>query len=133
VRAIENDCHIVPQGSFKLSAEHEVRRNEAFKGLKKEDAFSLGCYSHFRNVQQKEKRDGIEKDDAIFKANFLDDPALDQPVGQWSIQKDSNGNVAMIRSYLWPGYFGYHKVGTKKFGGVYIGEGLKNLELPFTL
>jgi len=28
--AIENDCHIVPQGSMKLTPAHEVARNEAF-------------------------------------------------------------------------------------------------------
>ena len=33
VRAIENDCHIVPQGAFKLTTAHEVARNEAFRGL----------------------------------------------------------------------------------------------------
>ena len=30
VRAIENDCHIIPQGAMKLTALHEVHRNEAF-------------------------------------------------------------------------------------------------------
>lgn len=33
VRAIENDCHIVPNGSVKLNIKHEVQRNEAFLGL----------------------------------------------------------------------------------------------------
>jgi len=50
VRAIENDCHVVPQGSFKLTTAHEVARNEAFRGLKAEEAFKLNYYSHFRNV-----------------------------------------------------------------------------------
>lgn len=50
VRAIENDCHVVPQGAFKLTPNHSVERNEAFRGLKGEEAFSLINYSHFRNV-----------------------------------------------------------------------------------
>lgn len=33
VRAIENDCQVVPQGAFKLTTSHEVNRNEAFRGL----------------------------------------------------------------------------------------------------
>lgn len=33
VLAIENDCHIIPQGSMKLTPAHEVGRNEAFHGL----------------------------------------------------------------------------------------------------
>jgi len=50
VLAIENDCHIIPQGSMKLTPAHEVERNEAFQGLAASQAFNLDCYSHFRNV-----------------------------------------------------------------------------------
>lgn len=50
VRAIENDCHIAPQGAFKLTTAHEVARNEAFKGLAISEAFKLSSYSHFRHV-----------------------------------------------------------------------------------
>lgn len=50
VLAIENDCHIVPQGSMKLTPAHEVERNEAYQGLTTESAFDIANYSHFRNV-----------------------------------------------------------------------------------
>lgn len=133
VRAIENDCHVVPQGSFKLTTSHEVARNEAFRGLSMNDAFSFSKYSHFRNVQNREKKEGLEKDDAIFQKNFLDDAVSDKPTGCWSVQKDATGRVAVIRNLQWPGYFAYHKAGTKIFGSVYIGEGIKNTELPFML
>ena len=33
VSAIENDCQIAPCGAFKMNAQHQVRRDEAFKGL----------------------------------------------------------------------------------------------------
>ena len=33
VLAIENDCQIAPVGAFKMTSNHQVRRNEAFKGL----------------------------------------------------------------------------------------------------
>ena len=59
VRAIENDAHVVPHGAFKLTPVHEVRRNEAFKGLRKEHALDVLSYFHFRNVQDKEKKDQI--------------------------------------------------------------------------
>jgi hypothetical protein len=29
------------------------------------------------------------------------------------------------------GYIGYHKTNTNIFGGIYIGNGLKNTDLPF--
>lgn len=50
VRAIENDCHVIPQGAIKLTTAHEVARNESFKGLSSAEAFNLANYSHFRNV-----------------------------------------------------------------------------------
>lgn len=50
VYAIENDCQICPVGSFKMTSEHQVRRNEAFCGLAKDQAANLDCYAHFRNV-----------------------------------------------------------------------------------
>jgi len=38
VFAIENDCAIAPVGSFKMTPTHQVRRNESFKGLTKDEA-----------------------------------------------------------------------------------------------
>jgi len=55
VRAIENDCHIVPHGSMRLNEKHEVQRSEAFNGLTSENAFKLGSYMHFRNCQNETK------------------------------------------------------------------------------
>ena len=34
VHQIDNDCHIVPKGAIKKIPIKEIRRNEAFKGLK---------------------------------------------------------------------------------------------------
>jgi len=50
VRAIENDCHIIPYGAMRLNEMHEVQRSEAFNGLPANEAFSLQYYSHFRSV-----------------------------------------------------------------------------------
>lgn len=36
VCAIENDCQVAPIGSYKMTAQHQLRRNEAFKGLNAE-------------------------------------------------------------------------------------------------
>ena len=50
VLAIENDCQIAPIGAFKMTSQHQVRRNEAFKGLTAKETLSLNNYLHFRNV-----------------------------------------------------------------------------------
>lgn len=56
VLAIENDCHVVPHGAMKLTEAHEVKRNNAFRGLSCSDALKLENYSHFRNVQDEAKK-----------------------------------------------------------------------------
>lgn len=133
VRAIENDCHVIPQGAIKLTTAHEVARNESFKGLSAAEAFTLANYSHFRNVQTKEKKEGLEKDDAIYQRNFLDDVSSDKPPhGCWCIQRDAaTGTIAILRNLMWPGSYAYHKAGTRVFGSIYIGDGQKNTDLAF--
>jgi len=55
VHSIENSCQAVPKGSFKYTPIKEVKRNEAFKGLSKEEAFSLDNWFHFRVLEHKDK------------------------------------------------------------------------------
>ena len=133
VLAIENDCQILPVGSIKLTPLHEVRKNEAFKGLDNETAFLEESYLHFRSAQTKEKKDLNQKDDAIFRQDFLESIAQDEIRGSWSVQPDTTKSQAIIKSLLWPGYYAYHKLKSKIFGGVYIGDGIKNADLPFML
>ena len=109
VRSIENDCHIVPMGALRLNSKHEVQRSENFLGLPPSEVFDLKCYSHFRNVQNKDKKAKLEADDAVFQRNFLDDVDCDLPVGVWSIQKDGSKSKAMIRNNLWKGYTAWHR------------------------
>ena len=32
---------------------------------------------------------------------------------------------------MWQGYQFYHKLGSQSFGAIYVGDGLKNLDLHF--
>jgi radial spoke head protein 9 len=133
VKAIENDCQVIPIGSIKLTPLHEVRKNEAFKGLDSKTAFLEESYLHFRSAQTKEKKELNQKDDAIFRPDFLESITHDDIKGSWSVQPDTTKSQVMIKSLLWPGYYSYHKLCTKIFGGLYIGDGIKNVELPFML
>jgi radial spoke head protein 9 len=133
VCAIENDCQVIPVGSIKLTPLHEVRKNEAFKGLCHESALCETQYLHFRSCQTKEKKELNQKDDAIFRPDFLESIADDSIKGSWSVQLDTTKSAASIKSLLWPGYVAYHKLHSKIFGGVYIGDGIKNVDLPFML
>lgn len=126
VRAIESDCHIIPQGSMKLNHKHEVQRNEAFNGLNNTEAFDLKNYSHFRNCLDATKKANLEADDAIFNKSFLDDVHTDLPKGCWSLQKDNTQTMAVIRNNVWRGFTAYHTVNTNEHGCIYVGDGLKN-------
>ena len=84
VNAIENDCQISPVGAFKMTSAHQVRRNEAFKGLSCEASVCLSSYCHFRNVQCGERKKFLDEPSAPFDAYFLDPIQYDQPKGCWN-------------------------------------------------
>lgn len=69
----------------------------------------------------------------IFSTGFLDTLDTDTPMGCWSVQVGPRGKHVTARSLLWPGYFALHRLGSDIFGGVYIGEGCKNIDLPFMI
>lgn len=70
VFAIENDCSIAPVGAFKMTPLHQVRRNEAFRGLQADQ--DLQSYLHFRNVQTQAYKDQLDQPGAPFNPNFLE-------------------------------------------------------------
>ena len=129
VQAIDFDCSIVPKGAMKLTPTHEVHRNEAFKGLPRERITSLEGYSHFRVIQDQEKRELLNADDAIFKDDFLEDVAGDKPTGCWSIQALTTGSL--IRNNVWRGFTSWSRTSDMKFGHCYVGNGLKNNDFTF--
>ena len=114
-----------------MTPEHQVRRNEAFKGLTGDEAMKLDNYLHFRNVQDEQKREQLDLPTAPFNSHFLESASLDQPKGCWTMQKDERNERVLVRSLQWPGYQFYHMTNSKQFGAIYVGDGLKNLELHF--
>lgn len=133
INEIEKQCHLVPEGSVKLTPLHEIRRNEAFAGLNKEDATSLAKYLHFRKVEFKDKVDQMDRDDSVFRHDFLDVIENDSIKGSWTLHLDTSESVANIRNLLWPGFYAFHKIGTTQYGSMYFGDGRKNNDLPFML
>jgi radial spoke head protein 9 len=49
------------------------------------------------------------------------------------LQIDSKIKNITTRSFLWPGYFAFHRMSTDLFGSAYIGDGTKNIDLPFMI
>ena len=87
----------------------------------------------FRNKQKKiitHRLIDVDKDRLITKGdanNIADDPIKDS----WTLHLDSTRTTCSLRNLIWPGYFAYHKANTDEFGGVYIGYGIKNIDIPF--
>ena len=108
-----------------------MRRNEAFRGLDMDTGMNLDSYLHFRNVQDEQKRAELDEPTAPFNARFLESAANDQPKGCWSLQLDERREKVMVRSLQWPGYQFFHELGSSKYGAIYVGDGLKNLEIHF--
>lgn len=133
VRKIDHDCALAPVGAFKLTPTHELRYNDSFKGLKIEEISTIVNYQHFRAPESQEKKDFIARDDALFHFNFLDPLEKDIPKGCWSIQSDASKTNVTVRSLVWPGFTGYHRANSNIFGNIYIGNGIRNCDLPFLL
>lgn len=89
VNSVDSDCAIAPKGSFKMIPLKEVRRNEVFKGLKKDQAFDLSNYYHFRKVQNRDKKEQIEREDGVYNSSFLDEVSTDMPNGSWNVLRDT--------------------------------------------
>ena len=131
VRAIDRDCAVVPVGGFKMMPINELRRNDLFEGINSEDLEKKEKYVHFRPVENQEKKDKIAMGKAVIDFEFLDSIADDPIKDSWSIHVDSTKTTSSLRSLVWPGYFAYCKANSDQFGGVYIGYGIKNVDIPF--
>lgn len=112
VHQIEQGCSVVPKGSYKFTPLKETIRNEAFRGLSKDQAFSLTNWQHFRPIQQAEKVGIMQRDEAVYNNGFLDETVADFPHGCWSLVKDCTESIANIRSNLWPGYYAFNRINT---------------------
>ena len=131
VNQIDSDCQIVPRGAVKKIPLNEVRKNEAFKGLKADQAFSVENYFHFRDPLIKKNIDLNARKEGVYNNDFLDNACEDIPKGSWSILKDTLGSTAVLRSKLWPGFYAYHKTNSTIYGCFYVGNGCKALDIPF--
>lgn len=133
VRTIDHQCQAVPKHSYKFTPICEIKQNEAFKGLSKEEACELKNWSHLRPIQSQRVKDKINRNEAVYSEDFLDSVCEDYPKNSWSISPDSTGTVFMLKSHFWPGYVAYHRCNTRNHGGFYNGFGIKNVDLPFML
>lgn len=116
-----------------MTPEHELRPNKNFYGLDTTTSRSPANWQHFRSPITTRARAAIEDDMVVFNSDFLDTSESDSPQGCWAIQIDSKQRVASLRSLKWPGFFAFHQLNSSLFGSAYIGDGTKNVDLPFMM
>ena len=116
-----------------MTSEHEVSPSLHFYGLNVDNCRNLSEWLHFRSPQSSEGRTKIEADNVVFSNDFLDDLSEDEPKGVWSIQTDSEKRSVNCRNLLWPGYLGFHRLESGIFGSMYIGNGIKNIDVGFMI
>ena len=134
IHSIDEQCSIVPVGSLKKTPLSEVCVNEAFRGLKFDQLCNLESYMHLRPPRQTEKIDMASREDDICAHDFLDNAANCKPDKSWTVKRDEiNPQVVVLRNRLYPGFFSYARANTDIHGCLYMGAGLKNLDLPFMI
>jgi radial spoke head protein 9 len=124
----------VPVGSFRKNTVGCVQKNEAFRGLKFGELTSLDSFMHLRPCEQREKIELSAREEDIFCHDFMDNAALQKPAQGWTVQKDEiNQAVVVLRSRVWPGFTAYARANAPIYGSLYIGNGIKQLDLPFMI
>ncbi|KAJ8409171.1 hypothetical protein AAFF_G00241920 [Aldrovandia affinis] len=132
VFTIDRDVSVVPRGALIQTPHGTVQVNRSFQGLSSLEAGNLKNYLHFTEPQHQKKKSILEMADLNPSIDFLDPLSEDIPKGSWSMQLEGS-SVCVLRSLLWLGLTFFHVPTTPQHGYVYMGDGIKNLDLPFML
>ncbi|XP_059055560.1 radial spoke head protein 9 homolog [Achroia grisella] len=102
-------------------------------GLTSAEAKQLKSYLHIRPAQQRWNTNLLTRQDYNYSMDFLDSIDQDIPNGCWNLSLEQSDSVAYLKSLYWPGMMFFHKVGSPDAGFLYVGNGRKNLDVPFLL
>ncbi|XP_063079483.1 radial spoke head protein 9 homolog [Engraulis encrasicolus] len=130
---IDQEVSVVPRGAYIKSPHGTVQKNRSFEGLSFSEAGKLSSYLHFSEPKKQRKLSIMEMAESDPCKDFLDPLSEDIPKGMWSIQFERGSSACVLRSLLWLGLSFYHIPGTPQHGYIYMGTGIKNLDLPFML
>ncbi|XP_029352456.1 radial spoke head protein 9 homolog [Echeneis naucrates] len=133
VHQIDEEVSVVPRGAFIKSPHGLVEVNRSFGGLSRSEAGKIDNFLHFCEPKNLKKKSIMEMAELNPALDFLDVLRDDIPKGSWSLQFECASQVCVLRSLLWLGLTFYHVPMTPQHGYMYIGDGIKNLDLPFML
>lgn len=129
---INEDARIVPRGGLFKRPDAVVVENLSFEGLDEMDAQEQASYLHFRGAKNKWNTNLLTRKDYNYAMDFLDTVDMDIPKCCWTVQI-CEGRIAIVRSLYWPGLVFYQVINEPYYGCLYIGNGKKNLDIPFAL
>ncbi|XP_069014490.1 radial spoke head protein 9 homolog [Embiotoca jacksoni] len=132
VHQIDKEVSLVPRGAFIKAPNSLVQINRGFGGLSESESKKLDNFLHFREPMY-QKKSILEMSKLNPAIDFLDELKDDIPKGSWLLQYECAGRVCVVRSLLWLGLTFYHVPMTPQHGYIYMGDGTKNLDLPFML
>ena len=133
IHHIEEEVSVVPRGAFVKSPHGVIQVNRSFGGLSHSEAGKLDSFLHFSEPKNLKKKSILEMSQLNPAIDFLDVLTEDIPKGSWSLQFESVSKVCVLRSLLWHGLIFYHVPMTPQHGYIYIGDGVKNMDLAFML
>ncbi|XP_022116702.1 radial spoke head protein 9 homolog [Pieris rapae] len=128
-----DEAEICARGQLIKQPDGSVVINPNFYGLTGQEAKQLKSYMHIRPAQQRWNTNLLTRQDYNFSMDFLDSIDQDIPSGCWNLSLEQNGTLAYLKSLYWPGMSYFHKIKTPDAGFLYIGNGSKNLDVPFLI
>ncbi|XP_072529973.1 radial spoke head protein 9 homolog [Salminus brasiliensis] len=133
VYTIDKEVAVIPRGAYIKNLCGIVQTNRSFKGLNPSEAAKLSNCLHFSESRKLRKKTILEMVNLNPLIDFLDPLSEDVPKGSWSVHFEQSSRVCTIQSLLWHGLTFFNVPMTPQHGYIYIGDGLKNLDLSFTL
>ncbi|KAJ2950312.1 hypothetical protein O0L34_g11678 [Tuta absoluta] len=104
-----------------------------FFGLTAAEAKHQKMYYHVRPAQHRWNTNLLTRPDYNYSMDFLDSIDQDIPKGCWNLSMEMGKTVVFLRSLYWPGMTYFHRIRTPDAGFLYVGNGQKNLDVPFLL
>lgn len=133
VKLITEECAVVPRGAFIKQLNGKVIKDDRYRGLEPEEALEFRSYFHLRQPRSKYNENLIRRTDSDFAIDIFDTIDDDVPNRKtWTI-RNTDDDMVIIKNLTWPGMTFYHKVNTDIFGYIYVGYGMRNMDLPFML
>ncbi|EDQ91947.1 uncharacterized protein MONBRDRAFT_23250 [Monosiga brevicollis MX1] len=133
IHLIDQAARVVPRGAYRKTPGDKIEKSHTFSGLSFQDAGKIDNYMHCREPETLKMKTNLQLAKLDPALDFLDSLADDIPKRCWSIQYQKGATVAVLRSVVWPGAVFYHGISSPIFGHVYVGTGLKNLDLIFMI